>query len=70
MGCKKCNFTGLVPGESKKETIVNGLEFEYPTMRYCECEKAKKEKQLKEKIANKPSWVDKYLPQETGNVKS
>ena len=60
MACTKCNDSGFVPGETKKENVVNGSEFEYPTYRFCECQNKAKEQQLINKICKKTSWVDKY----------
>jgi hypothetical protein len=63
VGCVKCNDTGMVQGEPKKETVVNGPEFEYPTMRFCSCKIYQKEQEVKAKIniPGKKSWVDKYV---------
>lgn len=53
----------MIPGEPKKETVVNGAEFEYPTMRFCSCKIYQKEQEVKAKIntLGKKSWVDKYV---------
>lgn len=60
-GCLKCGGTGFVLGQSKKEAVINGVEFEYPVMKFCECQMKQKEQQLKNKINSKSSWVDKYV---------
>lgn len=63
-GCLKCGGTGFVLGESKKAAVINGVEFEYPVMKFCDCRMSQKEKQLKNKINSKSSWVDKYRKKE------